>query len=564
MKQVILRTTFFVAGSLIANEFVDAQRAARVSVDTDGSQLASENRSDRHSLSADGRYVAFWSAPTPTAMPDVYVYDRLTGVKTRASIGSTGLGGGFDQAISSDGRCVAFLTLNPLEPNDLNGEYDIYVRDMVAGVAELCSVSSLGLQTDNVSAWPCLSADGSVVAFESWASTLVPGDTNGASDIFVRDRLKGTTVRASVSSTGAQADQDSNDASISDDGRFVAFTSRATNLVPNDTNGTYDIFVRDLQSGTTELVSCSSLGVQGNSASELGSISGDGSSVVFRSSADDLVGGVSGLQIFLRDRLQHVTTLVSQSTGGAVANAGSIEGAISGNGRFAVFASQAANLVAGDTNGKNDLFLRDLQAGTTERVSYTSNGDQISFYEQFVELSISADGRHVGFWSDQSGWIPGDTNQTNDAFEIDVDALAVASSYGTAKTSSASCVPSIGVNGIPYATGFDSFAAIATRVQNQTAGMFFWSRSAANIPFGGGTVWCGPPFARTLIKASGGTSGGHDCSGSFAYRFTQSYMASKLLAPGDTVFGQFWCRDSGFGPPNDIDLSDAIRFTIGN
>jgi hypothetical protein len=209
---------------------------------------------------------------------------------------------------------------------------------------------------------PAISADGRIVAFEALASTLVPGDTNGHWDIFVHDHLTGTTDRVSVATGGGQGNQDSAGASISADGRFVMFTSWADNLVPGDTNGYTDAFVHDRLLGTTERVSIGENGVQGNYLASAGTISGDGRYAAFLSGARNLiVGDANGTgDLFVRDRLTARTEIVSLTTGGAQGNNGSGQGGcITADGRYVYFASAATNLVQGDTNGQDDMFVHD-------------------------------------------------------------------------------------------------------------------------------------------------------------------------------------------------------------
>jgi Tol biopolymer transport system component len=165
-------------------------------------------------------------------------------------------------------------------------------------------VHSNGAQGNDDSHFAAISADGRYVAFHSDASNLVAGDTNNARDIFVRDRQMGTTERVSVHSNGAQGNDWSFDPAISDDGRYVAFESRASNLAPGYTNGTVDIFVRDRLMGTTERVSVDSNGTQANYDSYSPDISGDGRYVAFQSLASNLVSGdTNGVSdVFVRDR----------------------------------------------------------------------------------------------------------------------------------------------------------------------------------------------------------------------------------------------------------------------
>src|SRR5258708_3372263 len=228
-----------------------------------------------------------------------------------------------------------------------------------------------------------------------------------------------TTTRVNVDSAGAQANADSYRPSISGDGRFVAFQSGASNLVPGDTNSFWDVFVHDYQTGATERVSVATGGAEGNGDSAKPSISCDGRYVAFQSGATNLVSGAIPNQIYLRDRQAGTTELVSVSTGGAPANSScfNFPPSISGDGRYVAFWSAASNLVPGDTNDTSDIFVRDRQAGTTERVTLDSAGVQANDLSGY--LSISADGRFVEFSSRATNLVPGDTNGVWDVFVHD-------------------------------------------------------------------------------------------------------------------------------------------------
>ncbi len=215
-------------------------------------------------------------------------------------------------------------------------------------------MSSTGRQANNDSFYSSLSQDGAVVAFDSDASNLVSGDTNRAEDVFVRDRAAGTTERVSVSSTGAQANDICALGSLSASGEFVAFDSDASNLVPGDTNGAGDVLVRDRSSGRTERVSVTSLGRQGRSNSSGGSISDTGRFVAFDSI--NLTGNVYE-QIYVHDRHTGRTRMVSKSSAGQAGNFYSYAGVISADGSAVTFFSDATNLVPGDTNGATDVFI---------------------------------------------------------------------------------------------------------------------------------------------------------------------------------------------------------------
>jgi len=169
------------------------------------------------------------------------------GTTERVSLGPNSVQGNdssWGAALSADGRFVAFSAASNLVPGD-----DVFVRDRRTGTIERVSVSTGGGQSNGNSYFPALSADGRFVAFDSEASNLVPGDTNGISDVFLRDRLMGTTERVSVGPNGVQGNEESDEPALSADGRFVAFGSWASNLVPGDTKDWHDVFVHDRQAG---------------------------------------------------------------------------------------------------------------------------------------------------------------------------------------------------------------------------------------------------------------------------------------------------------------------------
>ena len=337
------------------------------------------------------------------------------GPTARVSVSSDGgesNAGSAAPSVSADGRFVAFASsATNLVPNDTNAVSDVFLRDVQAGTTSRVSVDAMGNEGSAQSLYPDMSADGRFVAFPSAAPNLVPGDTNGAFDIFVRDRVLGTNERVSISSDAAQGNGTSDTPYISYNGRYVAFSSGASNLVPGDSNAAIDIFVRDRSLGTTERVSVDSAESQANSASGAPSISPDGRFVAFRSNATNLVpGDTNGFtDMFVRDRMLGVTVRVNVSSSGTQANDGSAQVWISGDGRFVAFDSFASNLVTGDTNGVLDVFVRDRDtdadgifdepgAASTARMSVRDNGGQASFRSAYPV--ISANGRWVAFNSD--------------------------------------------------------------------------------------------------------------------------------------------------------------------
>lgn len=402
-----------------------AQVTIIVSVDPNGAPA--NGFSTAPSISADGRFVTFDSnatnfVPGTLGWEGVFLRDRQLGMFELVSQGPGGVqasGQSGYGAVSADGRCVAFASeASNLVPRDANGLYDAFVRDRESGTTELVSVDSNGVQSNAVTfGFFALSADGRFVAFTSYASNLVPGDSNGETDVFVRDRTLGTTERVSVADDGSEGNVAAFQESMSADGRYVAFWSSSSNLVPGDTNGLSDIFVRDRLAGTTERVSVASSGAQGNGAcGYFNAISADGRYVSFESLSTNLVrGDTNGVSdIFVRDRQQGTTERVSVGSLGEQANGDSTWPSISADGRCVLFESEATNLVPGDTNGFSDVFLRDRLTGHTERSNVAWNSIQASFNTGYSR--ISADGRFVAFASSAPNLVPADPNHTTDVF----------------------------------------------------------------------------------------------------------------------------------------------------
>jgi Tol biopolymer transport system component len=286
------------------------------------------------------------------------------------------------------------------------------------------SVSDDGRPGNGASLGPVLSADGRFVLFRSRASNLVPDDTNRAQDVFIRDRRLGTTVRVSVASDGSAGNGDSGGSAISADGRIVAFWSKASNLVGDDTNGRSDIYVRDRPEATTTRISVSSSGAQSNAPSRAVAISADGRVVAYRSDASNLVpGDTNGSgDIFVYDRFSRKTSRVSVGPRLRQANGRSRDPSLDAHGRLVAFRSDASNLVKRDTNRSGDIFVHDRIRGTTTRVSVDSHGNEASGCDVTgcgCDPVLSAGGRFVSFWSSASNLVLGDTNARWDVFVRD-------------------------------------------------------------------------------------------------------------------------------------------------
>ncbi len=352
----------------VADVFVHERatgQTSRVSVSSTGEQ-SNEDWSGYETISDDGRHVAFGSdasslVPGDTnGARDIFVHDRATGQTSRVTVTSTGgqaNGPSLFSTISADGRYVAFASdASNLVRRDTNGERDVFVHDRVTGQTTRVSVSSTGRQANRDSSDPEVSADGRYVAYVSWASNLVPADTNQWNDVFVHDRVTGQTSRVSVSSTGAQATRGSWPGAISHDGRYVAFDSSASNLVGGDTNGAGDVFVHDRMTGRTSRVSASSTGGQSDGSSHYGEVSPDGRYVAFESYATNLVrlqAASTSTSIMLHDRTTGRTRLIGPASDGDIS--------LSEGGRFVATDVPQSFLVAGDTNGATDVFLARLK-----------------------------------------------------------------------------------------------------------------------------------------------------------------------------------------------------------
>jgi Tol biopolymer transport system component len=420
---------------------------------------AGNTQGNFHSLwgavSADGRYAAFQSTASNLVigdlnghLPDVFVRDLLTPTTLMVSVDSSGgaaNGGSIAPSMSADGRYVAFESdASNLVAGDSNGMRDIFVHDLSTGVTERVSVDSNGFEANGPSYFASISADGRWVAFESDATNLVPAERNSVRDVFVHDRQTGQTKRASVNVSGGIGNAASTWPSISGDGRYVAFMSDATNLVANDVNGFTDVFVKDMVSGVVLLATADTSGVQGNAASMSPSISSDGRVVAFASDASNLVAlDTNGAtDVFARDLVSGVTARISVDSAGSQANSVSLaqgNAQVSSDGRFVAFDSMASNLVAGDTNGGSDCFVHDRLTGSTLRVSVTTAGAPAGGGSRAP--AISPDGRFIVFESSATNLVPGDNNNFWDVFLRDRGAASAftASCFGDGTTAICPC-----------------------------------------------------------------------------------------------------------------------------
>lgn len=338
-------------------------------------------------------------ASTVCAVP-VHASPGDTRLVSRSAVTDQAATGYLDtgKSISADGRYVVFVSWDPsLVPGDTNGAADIFVRDRRTGLVERVNVSSSGAQSNHTSWRPVISADGRFVVYQTNSTNVIPDNPGAAFVLVIRDRVLGTTELVSTDLTGNHA-RPGADASISADGRYVAFASAADDLVAGDTNEVQDIFVRDRREGRTERVSVATSGAQANCYQWGTSISASGRYVAFNSCATGLTRDDhnGGYDVFVHDRVEHMTTRISRAMSGGQDRGGVIDSMISANGRFVAFSTDAP-LLADDTNGHYDVFVQDRWSGQTERVSIGAGEEQAD--GDSLGASLSADGHYVAFWS---------------------------------------------------------------------------------------------------------------------------------------------------------------------
>lgn len=378
-------------------------------------------------VTPDGRYIVFSSSASNLVANDtnnrrdIFLYDTLAEtieIVSRNTSGDLANGDSNEASISDDGRFVCFTSeATNLVVSDTNGVNDVFRRDVISSQTTRVSLGASAAEGNAASGNGCISGSGFVVAFESNATNLVIGDSNGVKDVFVRDLNNSLTTRVSVESGNFQVSGASANPCLSEDGRFVAFEASSP-LVLSDSNGSTDVYVWDL---TLQILSRASVGAAGEEAdgfSVFPDISADGNLVVFSSRSTTFGPTTTQTRIYLKNLTTGELAHVSLTNTGADGNGNSEGPSISADGRYISFTSLASNLITGDTNAVDDIFVRDRTNATTGRVSVTSAGrqsaaPQFSYYSNLAP--VTNDGR-VAFASAAADLVAGDTAGFNDVF----------------------------------------------------------------------------------------------------------------------------------------------------
>ncbi len=556
-----------------------AQTTTRVSVSSLGVQA--NGHCDRPSISSNGQSVVFESSATnlvagdTNGATDIFLHDRVAGTTVRVSVDSSGTqatGSSSQPAISGNGRFVAFVSSAAnLVPADTNGLPDVFVRDTQAGTTVRASASGAGVQANGPSRSPSLSRDGRFLAFESDATSLVAGDTNGVSDIFLRDLVTGVVSRVSVDSFGNQGNSLSYDPRLSVNGDHVAFTSTATNLVTPDSNGAHDVFQHDRINGTTLRISTSTGGGYGSSDSYAGRSSETGQFVAFYSYASNLVlnDTNSVFDVFLRNTTTAQTTRISVSHAGAQADNGSFAPLISENGGVVVWQSYASNILP--PNLSPDWYWVNRTTGAMIRVGTGTGGTAST--STASSMSLNSTGNILAFSSAGTNLVPLDTNDVQDIFVSDIDDIAAGYCFGDGTAtacpcgnsspigSASGCMNSLGSAGRLDATGMPSIAndTLALLGSGMSNGPCLYFQGTGPFAAGLGTVLgdglrcaAGTLIRLDIVANVGGAS-------QYPQAGDPIVSVKGVCTPGSVRTYQVWYRDAQtFCTPDTYNLTNGI------
>ncbi len=477
----------------------------------------------------------------------------------------------FDPVPSADGRRIAFMSwARNLDPLDANNNADVFLHDRKTHKTYTISINLSGHTGTGLSADPDLTADGRYVTFKSGAADLVAGDVNTREDVFRRDTLLGVTELVSCNATGGQASSDSSFSSISDDGRFVAFQSAANDLVGTEIDYFDDIFVKDMLTGAVEQISIRPAGGMINAPCTYPTISADGTKVAYITDANTLIpGDTSGYRdVFVYDRTTASLVCASLTSTNVNANGPVISYKLSPDGLFVAFDNAANQIVPSDNNFIGDVFLCDLTLGTTSLVSVSTGLPSVPLGGE--QPDVANGGIRTVFHSQAGQFVPNDTNGADDVFLRDL-APWTPYRYCKEKVNSLNCRPVIDFAGQSSASSVSGFTILGSLVRNNRAGILLYSIVGKNnAPFQGGTLCLATPIGRTPSVTSGGSPAPvQDCSGVLALDFNAFALGQlggnpffELQIPGTRVFAQWWSRDPGFPAPGASSLTDALSFTV--
>ncbi len=541
-------------------------------IDAQGNQASSANWNDECEMSANGRYVGFTTVAALTAGDtnqnyDGHIRDLELGVTRRvgktATVTPNGQSGYL--GISSTGRYVSFLSSATNLAAGTIGYGNVYVHDMFLDTVSIVTrpLSGSGDIDGSCSATD-ISDDGRYVVYFSAAQNLVAQGTTPYLQCFLTDRQSGVTRRISSTPAGAAANANCYYAPrISGDGRYAFFSSWATNLVSNDTNQYIDVYRYTIATGALDVVSRGLNGQQALGNWRLGDVSTDGRWMAF------FGGGVFpgftdtnlGEDTYVRDNVTGMLQLVSRDASGNAVGGASCK--LSADGRHCLFLSGAL-LAPGKTTAAAEFFVCDLAQGTYSRVSASPTGADPNGY--FAEAAISGNARRVAFVTTSSNIVLPDAFPSwPDCVVRDRGAPTVPQIYCIPQANSLGCIPTLGYVGTPSMSMGTGFTITATNVYSQKTGMLFYSvTGSASAPFGNGTLCVQSPIRRTPVTNTLGSITGDDCTGTL-FRDFNVWIASggdPLLSAGTEVWAQFYSRDPGLTPPNNINLTAAIDFVI--
>lgn len=540
--------------------FIDT---SRVSVDSNGAESDSLNTAP--SISSDGRYITYASSSTNLVAgdtnfaDDIFLYDTVTEITKRISVDSGGNQGNswsYEPSISGDGRYVTYASdADNLVAGDTNVTTDVFLYDTVTEITIRVSVDSFGNEADGYSNIPNISSNGEYITYGSDATNLVPGDTNFTADIFLYYIDTQETARISVDSGGTEGNGYSFYSAISGDNRYTVYQSDADNLVAGDTNIATDIFLYDLVNETTTRVSLDSGGGQTNGSSLYPSISSDGRYIAYQSEANDIVAGDSNLSqdIFLFDNMSQTTTLVSKDSNGIISNNYSENPVVSGDGKYVAYTSYGDNLVSNDTNTTYDVFAFEVDTAKTFRVSVDSDRNQGD--NGSAGPAINDDGKYIVYQSDAANLVTADSNGATDIFLASMKTANrlnyIAGSHGSVNGNTAQTVL-YGLNGTAVTAVADS-------------GYHFvgWSDNSTQNPRTDTNVVANISVTATFAANDSGSSSGGSSSSSSSGSSTEGTTSSPT-PDTDSIPNDIEDAAPNDGDANDDGTKDSLQNNVAS